>query len=261
MRDTVSRLVITTPEGISFSLQLAGPILRFLAWVIDFAVLLLAQILVIYFTGILQLIVSDSAFALMILSFFLLQIGYPIVLEWFWNGQTLGKWLLRIRVMDETGLRLHFSQIVIRNLLRFVDFMPSLYLVGGVACFINRRNQRLGDFAANTVVVYRPRAEEPDLEQALPGKYNSFRQHPHLAARLRQSVDPEEASLVLQALLRRDELEPEARVELFQELAAHLREYVTFPEEAVLGLTDEQYVRNAVDIIYQPHGEPAPAKV
>jgi len=47
-----------------------------------------------------------------------------------------------------------------------------------------------GDLAANTIVVRHPAAAEPDFEKILPGKFNSFREYPHLAARLRQNVTP-----------------------------------------------------------------------
>jgi hypothetical protein len=48
----------------------------------------------------------------------------------------------------------------------------------------------------------------------------------------------------------RDGYEPPARVELFGKLAGYFRGLVGFPEEAVEGLTDEQYVRSAVRAIY-----------
>ena len=79
--------------------------------------------------------------------------------EWYWRGQTVGKRVLKLRVMDEQALRLEFSQIVVRNLLRFVDFLPGLYLVGGTACVLSRRFQRLGDLAANTIVVRNPEVD------------------------------------------------------------------------------------------------------
>jgi len=82
-------------------------------------------------------------------------------------------------------------------------------------------------------------------------KYNSLRLHPHLAARLRQRVSPEEAATALQALLRRDEFEVVSRVELFVELAKYFRAKVDFPAEASEGITDEQYIRNVVDVVYR----------
>ena len=68
----------------------------------------------------------------------------------------------------------------------FVDALPAFYLVGGVASLLNTRGQRLGDLAANTLVLREPQLVSPDLEQLFAGKFNSLREHPHLAARLRQ---------------------------------------------------------------------------
>ena len=155
-------------------------------------------------------------------------------------------------VVDAEGMRLQFDQVATRNLLRVLDALPVIYFVGGVACWINRKCQRLGDVAANTVVIRAPELAEPDLDQVLAGKFNSLRQYPHLAARLRQRVTPAEAGVALQALLRRDHFEPAARIGLFAELAEHFRAKVEFPAEATDGVADEQYLRNVVDVIYRP---------
>ncbi|PWT91577.1 MAG: RDD family protein [Acidobacteria bacterium] len=244
-------LLIQTPEGIEFPLILAGPVSRFLAWLLD-ALCVFAMCSVIGMVlGMMASIAADLAIALVVIAYFLISIGYPIVMEWFWRGQTIGKRLLGLRVMDAQGLKLHFSQIAIRNLLRFVDALPLFYVVGGVASLVNRHAQRLGDVAANTIVVRIPRISEPDLTQVLSGKYNSFRDFPHLAARLRQRVSPKEAAIALQALIRRDELNSTARIELFQEIVDHLKQIVEFPVEVTEGITEEQYVRNVVDILFQ----------
>ena len=245
-------LIIKTPEGIEFALLLAGPITRFLAWAIDMATIIaIISILNVVF-GILGILSRDLAIAANIIGFFIVSIGYGILTEWYWQGQTLGKRLLRLRVMDEQGLRLQFSQIVIRNLLRFIDSLPALYLVGGLACLFNKRAQRLGDFAANTVVVWSPLIAEPDLNQLLESKYNSFREYPHLEARLRQNVTPLEAQIAVESIVRRNELDPEARVALFRDLSDYFKSIVSFPQEATDGISDEQYVRNVVEAIYRP---------
>jgi hypothetical protein len=153
--------------------------------------------------------------------------------------------------MDEQGLRLQISQIVIRNLLRFIDSLPALYLVGGLVCLFNKRAQRLGDFAANTIVVWTPRVSEPDINQLLEGKYNSFRQYPHLEARLRQHITPAEAQVAVQSIVRRDDLDSQARIELFRELTAYFKTIVSFPQEATDGISDEQYVRNVVEAVFR----------
>jgi len=136
-----------------------------------------------------------------------------------------------------------------------VDALPAFYFVGGVTCWLNPQCQRLGDIAANTIVIRNPRVAEPDLDQLLAGKYNSLRQYPHLAARLRQRVSPAEADVALQALLRREEFDPADRVELFGELAGHFQAKVEFPAEATDGVADEQYLRNVVDVLYRTRGE------
>ncbi len=244
-------LQIRTPEGIVFSQQLAGPITRFLAWTLDLFCIMAIMSVLSYAISLLQVISFNLAMAVYTIGYFVVGIGYGIVFEWGWRGQTIGKRLFRLRVVDAEGLRTQFSQIVIRNLLRFVDALPVFYFVGGVFSWFSPKCQRLGDLAANTVVIRSPRLSEPDLEQLLGGKFNSLRQFPHLAARLRQNVCPAEASLALQAVLRRDEFEPVARIELFEQLAAHFREKTAFPAEATGGIADEQYVRNVLDVIYR----------
>src|SRR5260370_8343960 len=134
--------------------------------------------------------------------------------EWFWGGQTLGKRVLGLRVMDEQALRLEFSQVAVRNLLRVVDSLPMLYMVGGIASLVSRRSQRLGDLAANTIVVRNPEISQPNLEQLLGGKFNSLLEHRHLAARIRQRTSPRAAAAALATLLRHDHLEPFARLHL-----------------------------------------------
>jgi uncharacterized RDD family membrane protein YckC len=246
-----STLNIRTPEGIVFSQQLAGPVTRFLACFIDQlciqVVLTVASVIVV----LMAVINFNFAIAFLVIGYFIVSIGYGILFEWMWRGQTIGKRVLRLRVVDVEGMRLQFHQIVVRNLLRFVDSLPAFYFIGGVTSWFNSKCQRLGDIAANTVVIRHPRVEEPDLDQVLAGKFNSLRQFPHLAARLRQNVTPAEANVALQSLLRREEFDPVSRVELFGELAAHFHTKVEFPAEATDGVTDEQFLRNVVDVVYR----------
>ncbi|HWB58959.1 MAG TPA: RDD family protein [Chthoniobacteraceae bacterium] len=246
-----AELKIRTPEGIDFSLPLAGPVTRGLASTLDlFLVSTLVKVGSVIFLP-LFVINMDFAIALLIVAIFVVQIGYGIFFEWIWRGQTVGKRLLKLRVVDEQGLRLEFTQIVVRNLMRFVDMLPYLYAVGGVTCLFTKRCQRLGDLAANTVVVRQLPLKEPDLDQLALAKFNSLREHGHLAARLRQQVSPREAGIALEALLRREAFDPEARVALFSEIAARFKSLVAFPPEAVETMTDEQYLRNVVDILFR----------
>ena len=248
--DKTNRLLIKTPEGIVFALSLAGPVTRLLAWTVDIACIALATLIAGILLSIFKIISVDFSSAATVVVGFIISIGYAIILEWRWRGQTLGKKLLRLRVMDVQGLRLQFSQIMIRNIMRLVDSLPALYAVGGLVCFLSSRAQRLGDFAANTIVIRIPEFAEPNLSQLTVGKFNSLRVHPHLCARLRHLTTPQEAALAVDALLRRDQLLPGARIELFAEIANHFRNVTPFPEEVTYGITDEQYIRNVVDVLF-----------
>jgi uncharacterized RDD family membrane protein YckC len=251
-------LVIRTPEGVEFSLPLAGPVSRMLALIVDLAVIAAAGTLIEQVLGPLKILIADLAGALGIVAYFAITLIYASAAEWIWRGQTVGKRLLGLRVVDAGGLRLEPAQVIVRNLMRFIDALPALYLVGGIACVVSRRRQRLGDLAAGTVVIRTPKLSRPDLDQVLGGKYNSLAEHRHLAARLRQKVKPEVARLALETLLRRDRLSAGARLQVCREMADYFRQLVPYPPEVVEQLSDEAYVRDVVEIVYQPDRRLAP---
>ena len=243
-------LDIRLPEGVVFSLALAGPCARFLAWLVDGVCLYVLFIVIRMVTNLFVLLSPDVSTAAAVILGFAIPILYGIAFEGYWRGQTPGKRVLRLRVMDAGGLRLDLRQVIVRNLLRAVDILPYFYLVGGAAYLASARAQRLGDLAADTVVVRAEKPSAPDLAQVEGGKYNTLRDHPVLAARLRQRISPAEAGLALQALLRRATLEPAARVRLFERMAARFRLAGPLPDELCDDLTDEQLVRNVVDILF-----------
>ncbi len=244
-------LKIRTPEGIEFALPLAGPVSRMLAFVVDIGVVMTIGSVAKQVLGPLGFLGKDFLDAVHMMSYFVISLAYMAVAEWLWRGQTVGKRLLGLRVVDAGGFRLEPSQVIVRNLMRFVDGLPALYLLGGITCLVNRHRQRLGDLAAGTVVIRAPKVARPDLDQLLGGKYNSLAEIRHLAARLRQKVRPEMGTLALEALLRRDEIDPGARLELFGDLARHFKGLVEYPAEVVEQMADEQYVRNVVEILFR----------
>lgn len=250
-------LRVRTPEGVSFAFPLASPVIRLAAWVVDQATISAAWTLISMILALAGLLGRDVAAGVVTVGYFVLSTGYFMAMEWVWHGQTLGKRLLHLRVMDEQGLPLQPSQLVVRNLLRSVDVLPIAYLVGGVTALINRKAQRLGDIAAATIVVHEPPPPETALAGLGASKYNSLRGQQHLAARIRNGVGPELAQVALQALLRRDDLEAGARVELFARLTEHLRSVVSLPEEYTEGISNEQFVRNVVELVYGIREKPA----
>lgn len=240
---------IETPEGIGFSLPVAGPITRALAILIDTVVTAGAAAALGRIFSAARLLSDDAAAALGTLSWFAVSVGYGLILEWFWRGQTVGKRVLGVRVMDAAGLRLRFEQIVIRNIVRWVDMLPFLYVVGGTAALLSRRGQRFGDVAASTIVVRIPAATIPRAHPARRGHYNSLLGFDLPVSRLRSRVTPAMAALAIEALARRDDFDPIARVRVFGELAAKLRLLAPFPEDVTAPLSDEQYVRNVAEVV------------
>jgi uncharacterized RDD family membrane protein YckC len=248
-------LKIRTPEGIEFALPLAGPISRMLAFTLDLLVVMTIATVAKQILAPLGFFGKDFSDAIIIIAYFVISLAYTMLAEWLWRGQTVGKRLLRLRVVDAAGLRLEPSQVIVRNLMRFVDGLPVLYLVGGITCLASKHRQRLGDLAAGTVVIRAPKLERPDLDQLLGGKYNSLAEIRHLAARLRQKVTPAMGSIALEALLRRDEMDPKARLAVFGEMAERFRGLVEYPAEVAEQLSDEQYVRNVVEILFRSASE------
>jgi uncharacterized RDD family membrane protein YckC len=174
MNNSFDTLNIDTPENVTFSYEIAGIGSRFLAALVDTLLLGLLQVIVIG-TAILILLqfgASNSGspladfgsqvpvWALGILAFisFLFFWGYYIFFEIFWNGQTPGKRWIGLRVIRMDGTPVTFIEVVIRNLVRTLDLLPTAYGVGVITMFISARSCRLGDLAARTVVVYDSRA-------------------------------------------------------------------------------------------------------
>lgn len=136
--------------------QLAGLGSRIGAILID---QILAGILMTMVVLLLAAIVGDSVqgggAVLLLLSYLFigaLYLGYFIVMEWLF-GYTIGKKLVSIRVVDESGGQIDMGKSAVRNFLRIVDVLPSLYILGIVLIAVSDDEQRLGDMAASTYVV------------------------------------------------------------------------------------------------------------
>ena len=175
--ETEETLIIETPERVQLEFALASIGNRFLAVAIDHTIqyisAILIWIIVINFTNILG---NGSVFsaleempkwtiAILILVLFLIFTGYFIFFEWFWNGQTPGKKLLKLRVIREDGRPITLWEAMARNLLRFFDSIPAfifpIYSVGLITIFANTRDQRVGDMFAGTVVIRESTDEAP----------------------------------------------------------------------------------------------------
>ncbi len=91
------------------------------------------------------------ALALLLMSL-IFSILYFTVFEAWWNGQSPGKKLLRIQVVNKDGSKINISTSFLRNALRLVDGFMG-YLVGAILVWRSDTKQRLGDRLAGTVVI------------------------------------------------------------------------------------------------------------
>lgn len=144
---------VNTPEGIALNLTPAGFVPRFLAWLVDLFIRCAIGLIVITLLGVL----GHLGTGIILIFLFLLEWWYPVWFEWRNNGQTPGKRLFDLYAIQRNGSPITFSTSMIRNLIRFVDFMPFFYGFGVVSLLFTKHFQRLGDLAADTLVIYKPR--------------------------------------------------------------------------------------------------------
>jgi uncharacterized RDD family membrane protein YckC len=230
------KLTIDTPEHIALEFPLASAGSRFLAIAIDtliqFGALAVLAIFALLTTTVFPSPARTWAMAILILGGFILYYGYFAVFEALWSGQTPGKRVIRLRVISTAGRPITFYDSLLRNLIRIVDQVPGFYAVGLVTLFFTERNQRLGDLAADTVVV----AEQPiERRQAADP--------PRARAATRRGatrLSPEDLALIETFLTRRDDVPEHVRRQSAKALADRLRKQLnvaaddTTPDEALL---------------------------
>jgi len=153
-------------EGVEIRLRMAGPFPRALALLLDYLIIV-GSLFVLYFVlnlGGLALGMNVVK-GLMLLVAFVMAWGYFVIFEVGKKGATPGKRAMGLRVVDRSGNNATRGQVVVRNLLRYVDMLPGVptgsiglfiggYGAGLVACLLSKRFQRLGDMVADTVVIY-----------------------------------------------------------------------------------------------------------
>jgi uncharacterized RDD family membrane protein YckC len=153
--DSVFHMV--TPERIIVAQPLAGPFRRFVAYLVD-QLLVVLLILAMVVAALFLTLGSAAGLGPALVGLFLLTWGYGAFCEGIFNGQTLGKYLLGLRVVSQRGVPITGAQAVLRNLVGTVDgLIPFFFQLGLASMIVSRRFQRLGDLAAGTIVVVEER--------------------------------------------------------------------------------------------------------
>ncbi len=151
----MNKLLINTPQNVKFAYKLASVGSRCIAFAIDYGIIMLYYIFVFLFLskiGIFDHLDKWASWGIsslvMLPAFF-----YPLILETFMEGQTVGKRLLKIKVVKIDGSRATFYQYFIRWISNTVDIFLSMGGLGLTMIILTKNSQRIGDLAADTAVI------------------------------------------------------------------------------------------------------------
>jgi uncharacterized RDD family membrane protein YckC len=233
-------LVVYTPEQVAVELLPAGLGLRFGAFILD-GFILYGLIKLVDLIGL--LLPQAAGRLLTTTAGFLVLWGYHVAFELLWNGQTPGKRILKLRVVDGRGLPLEAAQSLVRNIVRIADMMPAGG-VGMLAVLTDPHRRRLGDRAAHTLVVYERQPGTIDLSQLQARRFNSLRT-PRIRKLVASKVGLDDRELIYAVCLRAPKLTEEARYELFERIAGHYREALAIEDP---NLSAEAVVRGIAAI-------------
>lgn len=152
-----------TPEGIVLQWTPAGPTPRFFAFLVDFALRVVAL-------GVLALALFpafgyDGGAGLLAIAFFALLWLYPVFFEALNDGQTPGKRIFGLQTRRDNGTPIDWQTSLTRNALLAADFLPVAFFAGAVSVLASGKFKRIGDHVAGTVVVYVDRQKpKPPLQ-------------------------------------------------------------------------------------------------
>ena len=226
---------LEVPEHVRLDYDLADLGSRFAAFLVDAMLLggtLLLVVLAAALAGGGENLLAGIGRAAAIFAVFLLGWGYFVGCETLWGGRTPGKRLLGLRVLHSGGHPLTPRGAVVRNLLRLVDLQPGgTGALGGATMMLNARTQRLGDLAADTIVIRDDGWGRPPWEHA-PRAGGSGAGRPRL--------DDEQFALLSNFVRRRGGMTPAARKRLAAAVAGVMRTAVAFDAPPGRAAGDEQ---------------------
>ncbi|WP_115462413.1 RDD family protein [Winogradskyella aurantiaca] len=142
---------IETAQNVGINQNVANIGDRMIAYIIDSLIIWGYTIMVFILLGLINLDFGDSwaVYLLMSLPAFL----YYVLLETFWDGKTIGKYVQGTRVVKLDGSKPGFSNYFVRWILRIVDVVITFGGAAVLSILIKGNGQRLGDIAAGTTVI------------------------------------------------------------------------------------------------------------
>lgn len=217
------RVTLASAEGIDLDLRTAGIGSRGAALGID----LFVEVVVLLVFGWVAATFGTIGVAWFSVLGFLVLIGYPIVAESAFDGRTVGKALVGIRAVHDDGSPLSFMGAATRGIVRLIDLLPGVGLVGAIAILASSRSQRLGDLAAGTLVVHDSTARSRRREFERHGGIETGLTMPPVLSPEQAGWDvsgvrPDDLVAARAFLARRHQIDAHHRAELAERLARQL---------------------------------------
>jgi uncharacterized RDD family membrane protein YckC len=241
----VSTVTIETPEHVPIALEPAGAGSRFLAVLIDAVITTALAAFIAWMAA--RLLPRAVVQALFITVSFLLTWGWHLWFETRGRGQTPGKRLLSLRVIDARGLPVSLHQSLARNIVRTVDFLPLFYGVAAVTSLVDGRRRRLGDIVASTLVIREAQPLGGGALPAAPRHHNTLRT-PRVLRAVRHRISLDEREFLLRLCLRAPKMAPAARYDLMEDVARYYRTRLDVEEGQMSG---ENLVRDLTAVLYE----------
>jgi uncharacterized RDD family membrane protein YckC len=247
---------IETPEAVSFGYEIAGIGSRFMAALVDSLLIVILEAMVLLVVlSVLATTPGDLLSGqlgvwiiagLGLLAFALLW-GYYLFFEMIWNGQSPGKRWVGLRVIKDTGAPVSLVDSAIRNLVRFVDFMPAYYGVGVIVMFLNDQARRLGDFAAGTLVIRERRDVTLESLTVTPRRSDSSAPEDPLPGL--ENLTSDDYDLIVRFLQRRSELANRDR--LARRLATTIGARMGYSSRDLSPQAAERFLEHVVNVYRQ----------
>lgn len=203
---------VMTPERVRFRYRLAGPGRRAVAWLVDALLRLIVVAIVMVVVTFISLIpgIGGVGMGVLLVVLFVSEWVYGVFFETVLGGRTPGKMLLSLRVVREDGSPGRFTDFLLRNLLRAVDYLPGFFAIGLACMLFDRRLRRVGDLVGGTVVVVEERDRVRERAEIQPPVSDEER----VALPARVDLSREELSAIELFLRRRPGLSAERAEEL-----------------------------------------------